>query len=175
MQLFQLAKTEQVAYVISPFGDQAELYYFTGRILGKAVFENIPVYCPLSKVLYKHLLELQTDFEDLKYLDTELHSSLVCIADNSIDNMFIGYFALEKGSDMYELIKNGSEISITEENKERYIQLRTRFETISSMEPGLAHFVKGFHSVIPHEIIAELKPEELDLLLCGKSNIDIEE
>ena len=108
-------------------------------------------------------------------MDTELHSSLVCIADNSIDNMFIGYFALEKGSDMYELIKNGSEISITEENKERYIQLRTRFETISSMEPGLAHFVKGFHSVIPHEIIAELKPEELDLLLCGKSNIDIEE
>lgn len=175
MQLFQRTKTPEVSYVISPYGSQPELYYFTGRILAKAIFENIPVHCPLCITVLKHLLDLEVNFEDIKYQDLDLYNSLQVVSNSSIENVFIGYFALEKGYDVYELVKNGSEISITEENKTQYLDLRFKFETIGSMEPGLSHFKRGFSSVIPIGIISELQPEELDKLLCGKNEIDIEE
>ena len=117
MQLFQMTQTKEVGYVISPLNNQPELYYFTGRILGKAMFDNIPVNCPLSRNMYKHLLGLNVTYEDLKYQDTELYNSLENLRNTSIEGIFIGCFSLEKGATVYELVKNGSEICITEENK----------------------------------------------------------
>ena len=181
MQLFQLTKTEEVSYIITPLNNkQPELYYFTGRILGKAIFENIPVNCMLCKNLYKHLLGLKVTYDDISYQDTELYNSLESLASNCIDGIFIGCFALEtgnseKGRSVYELIKNGTEVCITEENKKNYIDLRYEYEIYNSIEPALTDFKKGFNSVIPHKMIAELSPEELELLLCGKGFLDVDE
>lgn len=173
MNLFCRTKTDEVAYIISPQEMQPELYYFTGRILGKAIFENIPINCPLCKTLYKHLLDREVGFEDIKYQDIELYNSLQSLANNTIEDVFVGYFALEKGSDLYELKKNGSEISINEENKRQYLDLRSEFETIACMMPSLAHFKNGFFSVVPQSMILELSPEELEVLLCGKATLDL--
>ena len=176
MQLFQRTKTEEVGYLISSSNNcQTELYYFTGRVLAKAVFENIPVTCPLCKSLFKHLLGHTLGFEDIQHQDSDLYNSMKYIADNSIEDMFIGFFALEKENVLFELVENGSEICITEENKSSYLELRCRFETSKSMEPGLTHFKNGFNSVIPHKMIADFTPDELELLLCGKSFLDLGE
>ena len=176
LQLFQRAKTEEVGYIISSSSNcQSELYYFTGRVLAKAVFENIPVASPLCKSLFKHLLGHAVTFEDIQYQDSDLYKSLQYIATNSIEDMFIGFFALEKENVLFELVENGSELCITEENKSAYLDLRYKFETSKSMEPGLTHLKNGFHSVIPHRMIAELTPGELELLLCGKGFLDLEE
>ena len=173
--LFRRTNTNQVSYVITSNDKDPELYYFTGKILAKAVYENIPVYCPLCLTILKHLLGIRVGLQDVEWIDSDLHSSLVALATEPVGGAFIGYFALEKGNSLFELKKYGSEIMITDENKEEYLELRSLFETFHSMQPGLTHFKNGFYSVFSHTIISELSPEELESLLCGKKELDLKE
>lgn len=173
--LFKRTNTSQVSYVITSDDKDVELYYFTGRILAKAVYENIPVYCPLCFTILKHLLGISVGLQDVECIDSELFNSLVSLAKESLDGTFIGYFALEKGNCLYELKENGSEIMITDENKEEYIELRVLFETFNSMKPGITHFKKGFFSVFSDSILSGLTPDELESLLCGKKELDLKE
>jgi hypothetical protein len=173
--LWVRTNTSQVAYMIAAGERDPELYYFCGKVLAKAVYENIPVYCPLCFTILKHLLGLRVGIQDIECQDSDLYKSLISLGEQPLDGAFIGYFALEKGSDLHELKKNGSEITITDDNKEEYIELRSIFETFHSMQPGLTHFKNGFFSVFSHSIISELTPEELESLLCGKKELDLKE
>lgn len=63
------------------------MYYYeaTGRLMGKAFFDKIPVYCPLSKAIFKYLTGRELGFKDLGYVDEDIYRSLVYIKENSID------------------------------------------------------------------------------------------
>jgi hypothetical protein len=175
MGLFTRTKTDQVSYILTSNDSNSELYYFTGKLLAKAIYENIPVNCPLCNTVFKHLLDLRVGLKDIECQDSDLYNSLLSLSSQTIDDAFIGYFALEKGSNLYELKKNGSEILITDENKAEYLELRSLFETFYSMQPGLTHLKNGFFSVFPCTMIAELMPEELESLLCGKAELNLAE
>lgn len=175
MGLFTRTKTDQVSYILTTNNTYTELFYFTGKLLAKAIYENIPINCPLCKTVFKHLLDLRVGLKDIECQDTDLYNSLLSLSSQSIEGNFIGYFAFEKGSNLFELKKNGSEILITDDNKAEYLELRSIFETFHCMQPGLTHFKNGFFSVFPSSMISELMPEELESLLCGSPELDLGE
>lgn len=69
--VFVRTLTDRVAYIIPITSRPLELsvYEFAGRVLAKALFDNIPIYCPLSRVLYKHLLNHEIVPDDLQFVD----------------------------------------------------------------------------------------------------------
>jgi hypothetical protein len=75
----------------------------------------------------------------------------------------------------YELIPNGSEISVTTETKNEYLELRLRHRMLDSMKPQLESFLKGFYEVLPMELISVFDYQELELLMCGLPTIDLED
>eukprot|EP00358_Blepharisma_japonicum_P005084 CAMPEP_0202944272 /NCGR_PEP_ID=MMETSP1395-20130829/5007_1 /ASSEMBLY_ACC=CAM_ASM_000871 /TAXON_ID=5961 /ORGANISM="Blepharisma japonicum, Strain Stock R1072" /LENGTH=217 /DNA_ID=CAMNT_0049642839 /DNA_START=358 /DNA_END=1011 /DNA_ORIENTATION=+ len=179
--LFEFTKTEEVAYTIpiKPEEHMEELYYFTGKVLGKALFENIPVNCPLSKVIFKHLVGKKVIFSDLIYQDQALYSSLNYITTNSVKGVLFETFSVIKEYqgqvNVIPLIPDGEDKTVTDGNKEEYIRLRYQFEIDTGFKVALENLKLGFYSVIPKEIISELEPDEIELALCGSPFIDIED
>mmetsp|Transcript_20001 Transcript_20001/g.23687 ORF Transcript_20001/g.23687 Transcript_20001/m.23687 type:complete len:220 (+) Transcript_20001:237-896(+) len=83
--LFSVANTEQFSYRIAPdsyeIGGHVELYHFFGQLLGKAIFDRIPLNLCLSRSIFNALLgkvspEDYAEIRKFKHVDTEMASSL---------------------------------------------------------------------------------------------------
>jgi len=176
MGLFVRTDTEKVAYTVSEEGQEnSEIYYFVGRVLGKAMFEGIPMNCPLSQVVCKHLLGQEVCLEDLKYHDSDLYNSLRFMETSSIEGVLFENFTVSKNGKTTELCEAGTHKQLTDQNKSEYIKLRVQHETYLSTKLGLERLKAGFHSVVPLSVVSILSPEELELTLCGVPSIDIQD
>mmetsp|Transcript_5052 Transcript_5052/g.4982 ORF Transcript_5052/g.4982 Transcript_5052/m.4982 type:complete len:288 (+) Transcript_5052:543-1406(+) len=154
-------------------------YVFFGKLMGKALFENIQINCPLSQVIYKHLVEEKIELKDLNFLDSELYSSLTYMKENKLEDGIYASFEVEKEIDgkiaKFPLTMGGDQIMVSEENKEEYIEKRLKFETYEIMKGGLELLMQGFYSVIPKALIKNFTSEELEICLCGLPFIDLED
>ena len=75
------------------------------------------------------------------------------------------------------LCRDGETKDVTEENKFEYVELMARWKTTYAVSTSLGPFLKGFHEIIPLKEIkhAEITAAELNLMLNGKPDIDVEE
>lgn len=86
--------------------------------------------------------------------------------------------------EVVELIPGGRNVTVTDENKQEYVQLITQLKMTKAIEQQINSFLqvshllrlltwKGFHEIIPHNLIAVFNEYELELLVCGLPVIDI--
>jgi len=73
------------------------------------------------------------------------------------------------------LIPNGSDIYVTQENKNEYIQLYVKFLLEDSIKLQFDNFKKGFMLVANGDALYFNAPEELQLLVNGTSELNFEE
>jgi E3 ubiquitin-protein ligase HUWE1 len=74
-----------------------------------------------------------------------------------------------------DFIPNGRNISVTEENKHEYVRLMVEWKLTGSVKEQLDEFLKGFHDIIPAELIAIFNEQELELLISGLPDIDVDD
>ena len=72
-----------------------------------------------------------------------------------------------------ELVPNGSNVPLTSENKGEYLQLKFKHRMMDAFKPQLESLMKGFFEIIPPEIISVFDYQELELLMCGLVDIDV--
>lgn len=72
--LFVTANTKSLSYTFPCIFDDAKTsdYIFLGKLLGKAIFENVPVYCPFTSIIFKHIIGEDFTLKDLALLDNEV-------------------------------------------------------------------------------------------------------
>ncbi|OMJ89469.1 hypothetical protein SteCoe_8368 [Stentor coeruleus] len=175
-RLFHLTETEEPRYTFIRNSFDPDLFTLTGKIIGKAILENIPLPCSFSMLVLKHILNHEITNDDIKYISTDLYNSMKYIEAHNIEGIFYETFSItEDNGKIYDFIQDGREIQITEETKEIYINLRAEYELKTSIEQSAECFNKGLYSVFPKNIITDLTPEELDFLICGASIIDVKE
>eukprot|EP00826_Nyctotherus_ovalis_P060765 TRINITY_DN855_c0_g4_i2.p1 TRINITY_DN855_c0_g4~~TRINITY_DN855_c0_g4_i2.p1 ORF type:complete len:415 (+),score=129.10 TRINITY_DN855_c0_g4_i2:531-1775(+) len=184
--LFKRANTKELAYVIDEYSgnyysDHLEYYYFTGQVIAKALYERNPVKAYLSKLTLKMLLNLEVTVEDIKYCDEEMHKSLQFILDNPIsDELGIGTFVCAKkdptGKEtVVELKENGKDVSINDNNKYEFCDLFFKAQFVSNTQNQTKSLIEGFTSLLPAKVVGVLDADELELLICGDTTIDIED
>jgi len=78
-------------------------------------------------------------------------------------------------TEVRELITNGGNIAVTEENKLEYIQMVCQLKMSGSIKQQLNSFLEGFYDIIPKRLISIFNEQELELLISGLPNIDIED
>lgn len=70
------AQTEEVIYHINPKAEDSaknlELYCLVGKVIGKAVFEQISVEVPLDRFIMRQILQSEFELEDLLSYDTQV-------------------------------------------------------------------------------------------------------
>lgn len=78
-------------------------------------------------------------------------------------------------SKVVELVPNGANIAVTDENKMEYINLRFQWIMASSISQQLASLMQGLFAIIPRELLSVFDHQELELLICGIPEIDIQD
>jgi E3 ubiquitin-protein ligase HUWE1 len=119
------------------------------------------------------------NFHDLESADPHFYKSLKWMMHNNIDNVLDLTFEVEHDefgrTKTVELKRGGNAITVTDENKDEYVYLMTDFKLTGAIVDQLNAFLSGFHELIPRELISIFSPEEMELLMCGLPDVDIQD
>lgn len=74
-----------------------------------------------------------------------------------------------------DLMPDGRNIAVDESNKAEFVQRVVEYRLITSVEEQLEHFLQGFHDIIPKELVSIFNEQELELLICGLPEIDVDD
>ena len=156
------------------------LYFrFVGRLVAKAMFDDILLSAYFTRPIYKHILGLPLTYDDIEGVDPDYYKSLKWMLENSIDGVFDYTFSETTSffgeTQVHDLIEDGRLIPVTDENKFEYVNLVTAHRMTNAVKHQVAAFVKGFEEIIPRETISILNAAELELLISGTPDIDIED
>ncbi|EWY92955.1 E3 ubiquitin-protein ligase HUWE1 [Fusarium oxysporum NRRL 32931] len=165
---------------LSGINDEHLMFFkFIGRIIGKALYEGRVLDCYFSRAVYKRILGKSVSVKDMESFDPDYYKSLCWMLDNDITDIITETFSVENdefgATTVVDLIPNGREIAVTEENKHDYVRLVVEHKLLSSVKEQMAHFLQGFHDIIPAELISIFNEQELELLISGLPDIDIDD
>lgn len=178
-KLFEL--TENECYYPSRNCKNDDLKYirFAGKMVAYALINNICVDAHLAPFFLKKVLHHELKFIDVKGYSESNYNSYLYMMDNDVDDLDIYFVAgFNDENNQYkevELIPNGSNIKVTNQNKNEYIDKIYSFYLIDSIKIQSKQFCEGFDSIIPHNYLRIFSPAELELLICGLPEIDIED
>lgn len=172
-------------------------FKFIGRIIGKALYENRVLDCHFSRAVYKRILGKPVSIKDMETLDLDYYKSLCWILENDITDIITETFSIEEDefgvTKIIDLVENGRNIPVTNENKREYVSSIVQHRLVGSVQEQLEHFLKGlselsrppsethanpasgFHDVVPAELIAIFNEQELELLISGLPEIDVDD
>lgn len=154
-------------------------FKFIGRVIGKALYEGRVLDCHFSRAVYRRILGKSVSLKDMESLDLDYYRSLVWILENDITDITFETFSVDVDRfglvDTVDLIENGRNIAVTEENKHDYVRLVVEHRLLKSVEEQLENFLSGFHDIIPPELISIFNEQELELLISGLPDIEVDD
>ncbi|KAJ3615875.1 hypothetical protein Zmor_012234 [Zophobas morio] len=105
--------------------------------------------------------------------------SLKWILENDVTHMLDLTFTVtqEKFGELkeVELVENGANILVTEDNKKKYVELLVEWRFHNSVQEQMDAFNCGFFSIVPRYLVQIFDEKELELLLGGIAEIDVED
>jgi E3 ubiquitin-protein ligase HUWE1 len=127
--------------------EHLSFFKFIGRVIGKALYEGRVLDCHFSRAVYKRILGKSVSVKDMESLDPEYYKSLVWMLENDITDIITETFSVDNDKfgviETVDLIENGRNILVTQENKQEYIRLIVEFKLIGSVQEQLNEFLKG--------------------------------
>ncbi|KAI4119480.1 MAG: hypothetical protein LQ345_000634 [Seirophora villosa] len=159
--------------------EHLDFFKFIGRIIGKALYEGRSLDCHFSRAVYKRILGKSVSIKDMETLDLDYYKSLLWMLENDITEIITETFSMETDdfgtTEIVDLIENGRNIPVTEENKHEYVQRVVEYRLTGSVQTQLEKFLGGFHDVVAPELIAIFNEQELELLISGLPDIDVDD
>jgi E3 ubiquitin-protein ligase HUWE1 len=74
-----------------------------------------------------------------------------------------------------DLIPNGSRVLVTDDNKHEYVRLIAQHRMTTAISSQIDAFLSGFYELIPPELICIFSPAELELLICGLPDVNVDD
>ena len=153
-----------------------------GIILGLALFNNVILDVKFPLVIYKKLLGIKPNLNDLKEIDPELFQTFTYLQNTEDENLkdilsMNFTVTLDKFGEkiIIPLKENGENIYIDNSNKEEYINLYLDWYYNKSIKEYFEYFKTGFFRVCDIKLSKILKPEDLELIICGTQKLDFKE
>uniref|UniRef100_A0A1I8INF1 HECT-type E3 ubiquitin transferase n=1 Tax=Macrostomum lignano TaxID=282301 RepID=A0A1I8INF1_9PLAT len=182
--LFKVNPGDQVTYTINAAShinnNHLTYFKFVGRLISKAVYDNKLLECYFTRAFYKHILGLPVNCSDLESEDYDFYKGLRFLLENDVASL--GYeqtFSTEVSvfgvTETRELVPDGRNKVVTEDNKAEYVARVCQERMIGSIRQQLAAFLEGFYDIIPKRLISIFNEQELELLISGLPTIDIDD
>ncbi|ETV65749.1 hypothetical protein, variant [Aphanomyces astaci] len=131
--------------------DDAVAYFrFLGRLLAKAMYEEILIEPQFALFFLKKLLGQFNSLDDLRSLDAQMYRhvlELKTIPD--VESLGLTFTAASGPHSVHELETNGGEVAVTGENVIRYIHKLADFKLNVQIAAASRAFLVGFHDLIP--------------------------
>eukprot|EP00554_Chaetoceros_debilis_P010606 CAMPEP_0194108264 /NCGR_PEP_ID=MMETSP0150-20130528/8003_1 /TAXON_ID=122233 /ORGANISM="Chaetoceros debilis, Strain MM31A-1" /LENGTH=932 /DNA_ID=CAMNT_0038796929 /DNA_START=1307 /DNA_END=4105 /DNA_ORIENTATION=+ len=165
--------------------DSIILFEFLGRILGKAIFENITIQ-PQFAHFFLSFLRGDYNFlnmlSDLSTMDRTLYNNLMFLKtyEGDVSDLCLTFSVTKEafGSNKeIALIPNGDKLDVTNANKHRYIQLVAKHFVCDKVREQSEAFRKGLWDVIDRKWLRMFNEPELTVLISGPTNgmIDVDD
>nr|XP_056713604.1 E3 ubiquitin-protein ligase HECW1 isoform X2 [Euleptes europaea] len=179
--LFEYSANDTYTVQISPMSafveNHLEWFRFSGRILGLALIHQYLLDAFFTRPFYKALLRLPCDLSDLEYLDEEFHQSLQWMKDNNITDILDLTFTVNE--EVFgqvterELKSGGANTQVTEKNKKEYIERMVKWRVERGVVQQTEALVRGFYEVVDSRLVSVFDARELELVIAGTAEIDL--
>lgn len=182
--LFEYANKNNYSLQINPASyvnpDHLLYFKFIGRFIAMALYHGRFIYSGFTMPFYKKMLNKKLTMKDIESVDPEFYNSLVWIRDNNIEDCALElYFSVDfeilGQIHHHELKQNGDKVQVMESNKEEYLRLMTEWRMSRGIEEQTKAFLDGFSEVVPLEWLKYFDERELELMLCGMQEIDVDD
>ncbi|KAJ3152974.1 hypothetical protein HDU86_005429 [Geranomyces michiganensis] len=181
--LFRPSAVDKVTYQpnrLSGINPDHLLYFkFVGRVIGKAIYDGRLLDAYFTRSFYKSLIDAPVDYKDMEAVDPEFHKSLEWILQNDITDVLDLTFSTEIDEfgkkQIIDLKPDGRNIPVTDQNKMEYVKLVVDHRLITAIRVQIEAFLSGFHDVIPRDLVKIFNEQELELLISGMPDIDIDD
>ena len=161
--------------------EHIQFFKFVGRIIGKALCDGYALDLYFTRSFYKHILGQQVNYQDMEDLDIDFYKSLKSLMDINLNESELHeyYFAYEEEEfgkhKIKELVPDGKTKRVTEENKMDYIKLLCHMKMTKNIQAQIDAFKTGFHELVPINLISIFDSKELELLISGLPEVDLED
>ncbi|XP_038147710.1 probable E3 ubiquitin-protein ligase HECTD2 [Cyprinodon tularosa] len=191
--IFSFMKDSRCHWFSSWKSDNYSEFQMVGTLMGLAVYNSIaldihfPLYC------YRKLLTPPTapsdpnafvgmataTLDDLQQVMPDLAhglAELLSYEGNVEEDFYLTFQVFQEEMGVvksYNLKPGGDKIPVTKQNRKEYIQLYIDFLLNKSIYKQFAAFYHGFHSVCASDALMLLRPEEVEMLVCGSPELDM--
>ncbi|CEG45708.1 nedd4-like ubiquitin [Plasmopara halstedii] len=159
--------------------DHLQYFQATGRLVGRALLDGAVLNFHLCSPLLKMMLGVPIAFNDLECLDPDMFRQLTRLLDNDGAELLELDFTVThhhcNQTRVVELIPTGRNIQVNDDNKFEFADRKFRYLMFESVAPQLASFLKGFYELVPQRMLLPFDHEELDYLLCGSDEINVQD
>ncbi|CAH0479236.1 unnamed protein product [Peronospora belbahrii] len=157
-----------------------DLHRFLGKLIGTAVRHGLQMGLDLPSLVWRPLARLEVSRVHLESVDVAAANNL-----NRVEELgsgtedgeeVLGYLTLSTTlSDGVEvpLVPKGEKMPVTLANRELYVQLVEKTRLTESSQQ-LAALKDGLSSVLPMELAPLFTPRELEVLICGRREVDVD-
>lgn len=161
--------------------DHLNFFRFFGRMIGKAVYEGILVDVPFAEFFLRKIRGKRNDFDDLRFLDQELHSNLCFLRgyEGSVEDLGL-CFAVERDDFgrvvVEDLVPGGKDEPVTNATAIRYIHLMADYKLNVQMQRQVTAFMQGLQDLLDPEWLNLFNDSELQSLISGsEKGLDLED
>ncbi|XP_066926348.1 E3 ubiquitin-protein ligase HACE1-like [Clytia hemisphaerica] len=160
--------------------DHLNYFLFAGKIMGLALYHKQLITAYFTRSFYKHILGIPVNYKDVESIDPVFSQSLQTILDNDIDDLGMEIpFSMESSVfgeiQEVELIPDGKSLLVNDNNKHEYVNLVADLKMTRAIKPQILAFLEGFYTYIPHSLVSLFNEYELELLLSGIPDVDVED
>ncbi|GAA5896249.1 hypothetical protein JCM8208_001824 [Rhodotorula glutinis] len=181
--LFEYSAHDNYTLQINPNSsinpEHLNYFKFIGRVLSLAVFHRRFLDAYFITALYKMILKKKITLADMESVDAEMYRSLAWMLENDITDVIENTFSAEDDrfgeTVTIDLKPDGQHIEVTNDNKKEYVQLIVEWRIQRRVEDQFKAFLSGFNELIPQELINVFDERELELLIGGMSEIDVDD
>uniref|UniRef100_A0A2K6LSD4 E3 ubiquitin-protein ligase n=1 Tax=Rhinopithecus bieti TaxID=61621 RepID=A0A2K6LSD4_RHIBE len=164
--LFEYSATDNYTLQINPNSglcneDHLSYFKFIGRVAGMAVYHGKLLDGFFIRPFYKMMLHKPITLHDMES---------VVLSENFCIHSFNWII---QSTHQHELKNGGSEIVVTNKNKKEYIYLVIQWRFVNRIQKQMAAFKEGFFELIPQDLIKIFDENELELLMCGLGDVDV--
>ncbi|KAJ4982419.1 hypothetical protein NE237_033256 [Protea cynaroides] len=161
-------------------------FKFVGRVVAKALFDGQLLDVYFTRSFYKHILGVKVTYHDIEAVDPDYYKNLKWMLENDVSDIPDLTFSMDADEEKrilyektevtdYELIPGGRNIRVTEETKHEYVDLVAEHILTNAIRPQINSFLEGFNELVPRELIAIFNDKELELLISGLPEIDLDD
>ena len=160
---------------LEPSFENMQLFYSIGRLMGKALLDNVKVSLCLNLLLFKMILEEKIEISDLQVIDSVFYKSVQNVKKSEVKDLNV-FYEIDVFKDgklvSVELFPGGSEQLVTD--LEDYMRKRIDYFIEKSLI-FVESIRSGLSSVVPLGFLNTLNAAELELLFNGQALIDVED
>ncbi|GJJ12023.1 hypothetical protein Clacol_006263 [Clathrus columnatus] len=181
--LFEYSAHDNYTLQINPASgvnpEHLNYFKFIGRNLGLAIFHRRFLDAYFIASFYKMILKKKITLNDLESVDVELYRGLSWMIENDITDVIDETFTTveDRFGELVtiDLKPGGADIPVTEENKKEYVDLIVEHRISRRVKEQFEAFMSGFSELIPQELVNVFDERELELLIGGMSEIDVDD